>query len=297
VDYVVDGPGERALAEIAGKSPEARFSPASDYSPFPMGDYLAPGRVVPYSCSSGCYWNRCAFCPEAAEGTRYDPLNPAAAIRGAQALVRRIRPSLLHFLDSAVSPALLRRIAKDPPGAPWYGFVRITRSLADEDFCRALKRSGCVMLKLGLESGDQGVIDSEGKGIDLGTASKALLALKRAGIGTYVYLLFGTPSESGREARNTLQFTARHSGLIDFLNLAVFNMPVNSPDAARFGTSPHYAGDLSLYTDFSHPRDWNRSKVRQFLDREFKRHPAIAPIIAKDPPFFTSNHAPFFCGS
>ncbi len=295
VDYLIDGPGERALLKIAGKSPEGRFPPVPDYSPFPLDDYLAPGRIVPYSSSSGCYWNRCAFCPETAEGTRYEPAHPSAALCDAKELVRRDHPALLHFLDSAVSPALLRRIAKDPPGAPWYGFVRVTRSLADEDFCRALKKSGCVMLKLGLESGDQGVIDSEGKGIDLGIASKALAALKKVGIGTYIYLLFGTPSESAREARHTLEFTGRHSGLIDFLNLAIFNMPVNSPDAARFGTSPHYAGDLSLYTDFSHPKGWDRSQVRRFLDREFKRHPAIAPIMAKDPPFFTSNHAPFFC--
>ncbi len=295
VDHLIDGPGERALVEIAGKQPEGRPVPCPDYSLFSLDDYLAPGRIVPYSSSSGCYWNRCAFCPEAAEGTRYEPAHPAAARGDAGKLAGRFRPALLHFLDSAVSPALLRRIAKDPPGAPWYGFVRITRSLADEDFCRALRKSGCVMLKLGLESGDQGVIDSEGKGIDLEIASKALAALKRAGIGTYVYLLFGTPSESADEARHTLEYTVRHSSMIDFLNLAVFNMPVNSPDAARFGTSPHYAGDLSLYTDFSHPKGWDRSRVRHFLDREFKRHPAIAPIVAKDPPHFTSNHAPFFC--
>ncbi len=34
--------------------------------------------------------------------------------------------------------------------------------------------------------------------------------------------------------------------------------------------------------------------VRQFLDKEFKRHPAIAPILRRDPPIFTSNPAPFF---
>jgi radical SAM superfamily enzyme YgiQ (UPF0313 family) len=151
------------------------------------------------------------------------------------------------------------------------------------------------MLKLGLESGDQGVIDTEGKGIDLDIASKALAALKKAGIGTYVYLLFGTPSESEVEARNTLDFVVHHHELIDFLNLAIFNMPVNSPDAKKFGTSPHYEGDLSLYTGFSHPKGWDRSKVRLFLEKEFKKHPAIAPIVIKDPPFFTSNHAAFFC--
>ena len=86
----------------------------------------------------------------------------------------------------------------------------------------------------------------------------------------------------------------RHAPDIDFLNLAVFNMPLNSPDAKRLATSPHYEGDLSLYTGFSHPRVGTEQKVRRFLDAEFKRHPAIAAILCKDPPLFTSNHAPFF---
>lgn len=308
VDDIVDGPGERALLEIAGKVPAAPgkgkscanapqpglFLPA--YDPFPMHEYFAPGAILPYSTSSGCYWNRCAFCPEKAEKTPYDPIPAQTALIEAASLVKDVRPVLLHFTDSALSPALLRKITEAPPGAPWYGFVRITRSLANEDFCRALKKSGCVMLKLGLESGDQGVIDSEGKGIDLGIASRALASIKKAGIGTYGYFLFGTPSEAEAKARNTLDFVVNHHKYIDFLNLAIFNMPINSPDAERFGTSPHYEGDLSLYTGFTHPRGWNRAQVRQFLDKEFKRHPAIGPILAKDPPHFTSNHAPFFCG-
>jgi radical SAM superfamily enzyme YgiQ (UPF0313 family) len=294
VDQVVDGPGEQALLHLAGKDEtihRGRFS----YDPFPMGDYLAPGPIIPYSASRGCYWNRCAFCPEKAEGVRFDPISAETAAREAKELCSVSKPVLMHFLDSAISPALLSKLSETPPGAPWYGFVRITRRLADEDFCRTLKRSGCVMLKLGLESGDQGVIDAEGKGIDLAVASKALAALKKAGIGTYVYLLFGTPSECEDEARNTLEFTVRHGRFIDFLNLAIFNMPVNSPDAGKFATSPHYEGDLSLYTGFSHPKGWDRPKVRRFLEMEFKRQPAIARILANEPPFFTSNHAPLFC--
>ena len=61
----------------------------------------------------------------------------------------------------------MKRLADHPPGVPWYGFVRITRHLTDLDFCMALKRSGCVMLKLGLESGDQRVLDGLQKGINL----------------------------------------------------------------------------------------------------------------------------------
>ena len=150
------------------------------------------------------------------------------------------------------------------------------------------------MLKLGLESGDQAVLDGLCKGIDLEIASQALEALNEAGIATYVYLLFGTPAENAEAAHRTLDFTVHHAESIDFLNIAIFNMPAYGADAEKFETQDFYEGDLSLYKSFTHPVGWDRSAVRRFLDREFKRHPAIASILRRDPPFFTSNHAPFF---
>ena len=130
----------------------------------------------------------------------------------------------------------MRSLAENPPGLPWYGFARIDSQLTDSDFCMALKQSGCVMLKLGIESGDQGVLDRMEKGIDLDIVSLALKSLKKAGIATYVYLLFGTPYETLAEARKTLQFTAKHSTEIGFLNLAVFNMPLCSEWSDEFET-------------------------------------------------------------
>lgn len=311
VDDLVAGPGEAALLSILGQdapghlskgpypgrsAPDTLESHATpDYGQFDWDAYLAPGRILPYSASGGCYWSRCAFCPERAEHTPYVPIPTSRVMEDLDTLVRDTQPMLIHFLDNALSPALMKTLCKAPPGAPWYGFSRITHHLADRDFCRALRRSGCAMLKLGIESGDQGVLDREGKGIDLVLASRCLTALKEAGIGTYVYLLFGTPSETEAEARKTLEFTVRHSRWIDFLNLAIFNLPAYGPEASRMeGTMP-YDGDLSLYTGFRHPKGWDRGLVRQFLDKEFIRHPALSPILSRDPPFFTSNHAPFLC--
>jgi radical SAM superfamily enzyme YgiQ (UPF0313 family) len=187
----------------------------------------------------------------------------------------------------------MAELAENPPAVPWYSFARADRQLADPAFCRRLKESGCLMLKLGLESGDQGVLDAMDKGIDLALVARVLTALKQAGIATYVYLLFGTPSESLAEARKTLTFIAEHHEAVTFLNLAIFNMPVCSPEAKTMAVHNFYEGDLSLYTDFVHPRGWGRKEIRVFLDKEFKRHPAITPIIQRDPPLFTSNHAPF----
>jgi radical SAM superfamily enzyme YgiQ (UPF0313 family) len=151
------------------------------------------------------------------------------------------------------------------------------------------------MLKLGLESGNQDVLDALNKGIDLETASLALQNLKKAGIATYVYLLFGTPAETHTAAQHTLNFVASHAKEIGFMNIAIFNLPLTSPEAAGLETTGFYEGDLSLYTDFRHPHGWDRRMVREFLDSEFRRHPAIRPILKNHPPLFTSNHAPFLC--
>jgi radical SAM superfamily enzyme YgiQ (UPF0313 family) len=293
VDHCVAGPGEDFLLGLAGVAPCGERIHRPDYSDFTSGDYLAPGPILPYSASLGCWWRRCTFCPEKAEGLCYRPVAEEQVQADLEALIRQRRPSLVHFLDSTMSPRLLEHLADHPPGAPWYGFTRVGPRLADADFCRALKASGCVMLKLGLESGDQEVLDALGKGIRVDEASRALKALKGAGIGTYAYLLFGTPAESPAAAQRTLAFAARHAGVIDFLNLAIFNLPAGSDEAAILRTHPFTEGDLSLYVDFDHPAGWGRREVRAFLAREFRRHPAVAPIVHRQPPYFTSNHAPF----
>lgn len=294
VDRFVAGPGEYELPALLGSKDMGKEHVAPRYDQLPLAEYVAPGLILPYSGSSGCYWNKCSFCPERAEGNPYIPVADDMAAEDLRMLARLTRPALIHILDNSMRTGLMRALMHNPSGVPWYGFARIGRDLTDDDFCMALKRSGCVMLKLGLESGDQGVLDHMHKGIDLETASRALRALKRAGIATYVYLLFGTPPETEASARMTLEFTARHSDAISFLNLAIFNMPLYGPEAEQFGTGSFYEGDLSLYTDFRHPKGWNRKQVRLFLENDFKRHPAIAPIMQQEPPFFTSNHAPLF---
>jgi len=295
VDHLIAGSGEGPLLSMMGigcKELLQHYTP--NYEAFRWEDYFAPGPILPYSASTGCYWNNCSFCPEKAEGNPYVPLPVERVIRDLRLLVEKHKPVLIHLTDNAVSPALLRALADHPPGAPWYGFVRFTRHLTDPDLCMALKRSGCVMLKLGMESGDQAVLDAMQKGVDLEEASSALKTIKKAGIATFVYLLFGTPPETLAEARKTLDFVAKHHEEIDFLNLAIFNLPVYGPDTESLETRIFYEGDLSLYVDFEHPRGWNRKRVRQFLDKEFKRHPKVARIVRRDPPVFTSNHAPFF---
>jgi hypothetical protein len=86
----------------------------------------------------------------------------------------------------------------------------------------------------------------------------------------------------------------RHHNEIDFMNLAIFNMPLHGPDADSLVTNKFYEGDLSLYSNFEHPKGWNRDLVRNFLKNVFKKDPLVRPVLMRNPPFFTSNHAAFF---
>jgi len=294
VAHIVAGPGEERLINIlcVNDFKEGHYRP--DYSLLPLDDYISPGRIIPYSASSGCYWHKCSFCPEKAEGNSYIPVPADIVIDDINEIAKKTKPALIHILDNAISESMLKKMAKNSSGTHWYGFARITPLLTDFDFCIALKKSGCMMLKLGIESGDQNVLDKMNKGIDIETASLALKTLKRAGVATYVYLIFGTPAETLPSARKTLEFVVNHKNEIGFLNVAIFNMPVCSAEVNQVETRSFYEGDLSLYTDFTHPEGWNRKDVRLFIENEFKRQNAVSEILKKDPPVFTSNHAPFF---
>lgn len=293
VDHLVEGPGELPLLRLAGVAEPRPGTPLS-YSDLAWSRYFAPGPILPYDAARGCYWNRCAYCPEPAEGHRYQALPAGQVIADLQALTAEHHPALIHFTDNAMSPALLRRLIAEPPGPAWYGFVRITPELMDPAFCRRLRAAGCAMLKVGLESGDDRVLEGMQKGVTAEEAGRALQALAAAGIPTYVYLLFGTPWEDEAAAQRTLAFTLRHAGAITWINPAIFNLPRDSMATAGLELRRFYAGDLELYTDFRHPLGWDRRAVRLFLDRTFRRQPAIAAILRRTPPAFTSNHAAFF---
>jgi len=293
-DSIIRGEGEQPLLELLGKPGVTRKHYIPDYGFAANHHYIAPGKILPFRSSIGCYWSKCRFCPEKAETRPYSSQRSACVVEDLEAMAGAHSPDVVHFIDNAVTPAFMRAMSKREFPFKWYGFVRFEKDFADPDFCRALKRSGCEMLKLGLESGDQDVLDQMNKGTDLDLVSSTLKNLKNAGILTFVYLLFGTGFEDEAAARKTLEYVKVHRDNIDYLNLAVFNLPKFSEDADGLDTWEFYHGDLSLYLNFKHPKGWGRRKVKAFVDKEFKKELGVGSRFRKNPAFFSSNHAMFF---
>ncbi|MEW6486676.1 MAG: radical SAM protein [Thermodesulfobacteriota bacterium] len=322
-DGLVAGPGEAALELLArGGRPahapgllapgfgawspagSAGISPvcfAPDPAGWPWGRYLAPGPLLPLAASRGCYWRRCAFCPEAAQDRQ--PFRAGTPEALAEAILRArdaVGATRLHLTDDAVPPALLRRLARRlrGEGVAWYGFARLERQLLEPGFARELAEGGCALLQLGVETASQRLLDRMGKGTRAADAGSVLRNLAEAGIRTFVYLLFGLPGETREEAESTVEWAADHAPWITFANLALFHLPRGSsleaglPDDARGFAET----DLSLYHPSGGPEPSGARAGRRRL-RELvagaRRHPDLRPILARTPSGFTSNHAAF----
>ena len=103
VDTVISGPGEAPLLDLLEKG-RGGAAACPDYSAFPLKDYLSPGIVLPYAASRGCYWRRCSFCPETAEGNTYEPLSFPQVGHDLANLTAVEKPALIHFPRQCPQP-------------------------------------------------------------------------------------------------------------------------------------------------------------------------------------------------
>ncbi len=259
--------------------------------------YLSARPVVPIPLSTGCYWDRCAFCPD--RGLPWVPVPPQALddlFTTAPDEIRVARP-LVHLLDSALAPAQLRRflpVARDH-GLSFYGFARPSRHLTPaliEDAAAA----GCAMLQLGAESGSEEILSRYDKGFAPDEAEDVIGAAAAAGIRTYLYLLFGLPRETHGDRSRTLEFLVRNAEAVDFLNLSVFNLPEQSAltkegaeHGIELGAFPD-DGAIRLYRPFLVDGVDPRAEARTFLDRQLRSHPQIRPMVRRSPRWLRAAH-------
>jgi hypothetical protein len=271
--------------------------------PGPLGmdqRYISARPVIPFALSTGCWWDRCLFCPD--RGREHSIIGRDTLEGFLSTVPHEImaRKPLLHFLDSAIPPSAFAWLpdVMEGTGASWFGFVRPTGHLLHpEGLLERLAGSGCAMLQTGVESGSPRILDGFRKGLDPSTAVQVLRLSAEAGIRNYVYLLFGLPGETAEDRELTLRLIEETSGSIDFLNTSVFNLPWNSEltsRAAEYGIEP---GDFDapahavrLYRPFTCEAGNPRSEARTFLRERLAVHPAASAALGRTPRWFRGSH-------
>jgi radical SAM superfamily enzyme YgiQ (UPF0313 family) len=145
-------------------------------------------------------------------------------------------------------------IARNLP-IQWFGNARAD-NLTDPVFVHRLKRAGCWMLALGIESESDEVRKDMAKRLEREKIQTAFRNMREAGIRSFAFFIFGYPGENARSMELTTQYA---------LEL--------DPDFANFYPAVPYPGtalyDKCIREGFLRPEDadWSRMEYSYYLLR------------------------------
>ncbi len=179
-----------------------------DYSILNNHNYQEPGLVY-VRASIGCYYNKCAFCVLSLN--KYQERNIDKVMDDISSLREKHSDlKAIEFVDNAIHCKRLEKIADGlidrGIDVSWYASTRFDAAGFDESLCRKLKKSGCVSLNIGLESGCQRVNDLMNKGVKVDDAERMLENLAKHGVKCSLNTIIGFPGETEEEARQTIDF-------------------------------------------------------------------------------------------
>lgn len=86
----------------------------------------------------------------------------------------------------------------------WICNVRV--GTVDEETLKLMKKAGCHLIKIGVESGSQEILDKSNKGIKLRDTEKLFQWAKKAGLETHAHMMLGMPGETKETIAQTLKF-------------------------------------------------------------------------------------------
>ncbi|WP_408650971.1 B12-binding domain-containing radical SAM protein [Jatrophihabitans sp.] len=219
--------------------------PVPDYHGLPWDLYLSPERFVYYSPTRGCYWNKCTFCDYGlnTEGPtspwRQDHVD--TMMRDVTAISAFAK--FIYFSVDVLAPATIlrfaERVVEEQLDIRWGAEIRLEKYWSAER-AEVLRRSGCVAVSVGFESGNQRILDLIDKGTRPIQVRQTISAMHGAGIGVQMMGFTGFPTESLIEARDSVDFLVDNRELWTFGGLGEFQLTsgaIVAKQPGRFGVS------------------------------------------------------------
>jgi hypothetical protein len=202
------------------------------------------GRWNKLTLAHGCYWHRCAFCDTRLDYIqRYRPTPSDLLIAQIEEIIRQTGQTGFHFVDEAMPPALLRKLAQQLLDRnlkiTWWGNIRFDNAFTPE-LASLLAKSGCIAVTGGLEAATDRLLALLDKGFNLDQVTRVTHALSEAGILVHAYLMYGCPSQTIQDTVDSLEYVRQlfESGCIHSAYWHRFALTVHSPiynDPKTFG--------------------------------------------------------------
>lgn len=227
VNFVVRGEGEYALsallkgeASVSGKVITSERVRQEDLI-FPEYRSLETGiekfsarfekylgkRYTTVVASRGCVFS-CGFCAVGnIFGRRWVGYDTETVLQGISSLVADYGIGGIFFKDSDLfinrkwAAEILRKLPDI--GVEYMANTRVTT--IDDETTELLRSTGCRRIWLGVESGNDRILKSINKGIDVAAVRRAFALLRKANVETEAYFMVGFPHEDHQTIRDTIK--------------------------------------------------------------------------------------------
>jgi radical SAM superfamily enzyme YgiQ (UPF0313 family) len=227
---------------LAGLPLDRYFSMVETHNP--MHRLWSCGRWNKMALAHGCYWRRCAFCDVSLDYiNRYRPEQPEVLADRIAQLVEETGQSGFHFVDEAMPPSLVKRLAQilidRRLKITWWGNVRFDAAFTPE-LAGLMARAGCVAVTGGLEAPTDRLLRLMRKGFTAEQAARVAGSFRDAGLLVHAYLMYGCPSQTAQDTVDSLDFVRQLfvAGCLQSAFWHRFALTVHSPisrDPEAFG--------------------------------------------------------------
>lgn len=285
--------------------------PTPDFSNLPWHLYLSPEPFVYYAPTRGCYWNKCTFCDYGLNGD--SPTSPwrqdtvDLMIRDVTEISKQAK--FIYFSVDVLAPATVLRFAERAVAERldfrWGAEIRLEKYWSAER-CELLKRSGCVAVSVGFESGNQRILDLINKGTKPAQVEQTIKAMTGAGIAVQMMGFTGFPTETADEAKESIGFLLDHrdqwtfGGLGDFV-LTSGAIVARQPE--RFGVAnirPLPRSDIARALDYDEPVSQQATaevaSAKAKLGTTYHQRPWLGGVDTPHTFFYHDRHGPAILG-
>jgi len=188
--------------------------PIPDRTMLPAGvDYFNPVvKRVPYTTmmtSRGCP-GQCTFCSSPPFYGRKIRYRSVESMIEELEEIKRLGYREVFFRDEIFTVIKSRTIAlceemiKRKLNLSWICSARI--GSVDKEMMEIMKKAGCHMIRFGVESGSQKILDNIKKGITLEQTRETFRWAHQVGLDTHAHLMIGTPGETKETIEETINF-------------------------------------------------------------------------------------------
>ncbi|MFH1966699.1 MAG: radical SAM protein [Patescibacteria group bacterium] len=195
-----------------------------EYPPMPHQFFFKKYPVAPIMTTRGCP-HICSFCAaESIWGRKYRTRSVKNIVDEIELLVTKYGVKEIHIEDDNFT--LIKKHALDVCNEiirrkldiVWKCPNGVRADSLDDELLAKMKESGCYQLAFGIESGNQEILNSVNKHLDLKIIPEAVRRAKDAGLEVHGFFMIGFPNETFQTAMDTIRFS-RSIGL-DVANYA-----------------------------------------------------------------------------